>query len=53
MNQFVKANKKIEKTVVSAYKSIEEGVVSAYKKIEGKFIKLFLLPYEIWQEDKA
>lgn len=55
MNKFVKANKKIEKAVVSGYKAIEngvvdgykaieDGVVGGYKKIENKFVEAFLTP---------
>jgi len=55
MNKFMKANKKIEKAVVSGYKAIEDGVVSGYKaiedgvvggykKIENKFVETFLTP---------
>jgi len=51
----VKANKKIEKAVVSGYKAIEngvvggykkieDGVVGGYKKIENKFVEAFLTP---------
>jgi hypothetical protein len=53
MNKFMKANKKIEKTiasdyktikdtVVSGYKTVEGGVVGGYKKIETKFVDAFL-----------
>ena len=53
MNKLSKANKKIEKAVVSGYKTIENGVVSGYKavedgvvngyrKIEKKFVESFL-----------
>ena len=53
MSDFIKANKEIEKTVmsgykaiengvVSGYKAIENGVVSGYKKIEDKFVRTFL-----------
>lgn len=34
-SKLVKANKKIEESVVVGYKKIEEGVVSGYKKIEN------------------
>jgi hypothetical protein len=55
MNKFMKANKKIEKAVVSGYKTIEDGVVGtyqkvedgvvgSYKKIEDKFVEAFLTP---------
>ncbi|HWQ74137.1 MAG TPA: hypothetical protein VN441_02365 [Syntrophomonas sp.] len=55
MNRFMKANKKIEKAVVSGYQAIENGVVSGYKKIEDgvvggykkiekKFVDAFLTP---------
>ena len=55
MNQFMKANKKIEKAVVSGYQAIEDGVVGTYqkvensvvggyKKIEDKFVEAFLTP---------
>ena len=55
MNKFMKANKKIEKAVVSGYKSIEngvvggyqkieDGVVGGYKKMEDKFVDAFLKP---------
>ena len=55
MNKFMKANKKIEKTVVSGYemikdsvisgyKTIEDDVVSGYKKIENRFVDEFLAP---------
>ena len=50
MNKFMKANKKIEKTVVSGYKTIEDGVVGGYKKIENKFIDSFLTPDDSEQE---
>ena len=33
-SKFIKANEKIEETVVGGYKKIEEGVVGGYKKIE-------------------
>ena len=52
MNTFAKANKGIEKAVVtgykaietgvvSGYKAIENGVVSGYKKIEDTFVQAF------------
>jgi len=55
MNAFIKAQKGIEKGVVSGYKKIEDGVVSGYKKIEDgvvagykkiedKFVDAFLTP---------
>jgi len=55
MNKFMKANRKIEKVVVSGYKAIENGVVSGYKaiedgvvdgykKIENRFVEAFLTP---------
>ena len=55
MNKFMKANKEIEKavvsgykniedSVVSGYKSIEDGFVGGYKKIENKFVETFLTP---------
>ena len=55
MNKFMKANKKIEKNIVSGYemikdcvifgyKTIENDVVSGYKKIENKFVDEFLAP---------
>ena len=53
MNTFMKANKEIEKGVVSGYQAIEDGVVSGYKviedgvvagykKLENKFVNAFL-----------
>jgi len=42
MNKLMKANKEIEKAVVSGYKAIENGVVGSYKKIEDKFVEAFL-----------
>lgn len=61
MNKFMKANKKIEKAVVSGYKAIEDGVVGTYqkvedgvvggyKKIEDKFVEAFLTPDDADQE---
>jgi hypothetical protein len=44
MNKLLKANKKIEKAVVTGYKVIEKAVVTGYKKIEFKFVKTFLTP---------
>ena len=55
MNKFMKANKEIEKGVVSGYqaiedgivsgyKAVEDGVVAGYKKIEEKFVRAFLSP---------
>ena len=41
-SKLVKANEKIEKTVVSGYKKIENAVVSGYTKIEDKFVDEFL-----------
>ena len=38
MNEFIKGQKKIEKTVVSGYQKIEDTVVSGYKKIEDCFV---------------
>jgi len=57
MNEFMKSQKKIEKTVVSGYQKIEDAVVSGYKKvedgfvdgykkIEDRFVKTFLTPDE-------
>lgn len=41
-SKIVKANEKIEKTVVGAYKKIENTVVGGYKKIEDKFVDAYL-----------
>ena len=46
MNKLAKANKKIEKAVVSKYKKIEDAFVNGYKKIEDKFVNAFLTPDE-------
>ena len=57
MNPIVKANKAIEKAVVTGYKAIESGVVSGYqaiengvvggyKKVESAFVEAFLSPDE-------
>ena len=46
MNKLMKAEKKIEKSVVAGYKAIENGVVSGYKKIEDRFVEAFLTPEE-------
>lgn len=49
----MKANKKIEKAVVSGYKAIEDGVVSGYKKIENKFVKAFLTPDDDADQERS
>ena len=46
MNKLMKAEKKIEDSVVAGYKAIENSVVSSYKKIEDKFVEAFLTPEE-------
>ena len=62
MNKFMKANKEIEKavvtgykaiehSVVSGYKSIEDSVVGGYKVIENKFVESFLTPDESESEE--
>ena len=38
MSNFMKSQKKIEKTVVSGYQKIEDTVVSGYKKVEDGFV---------------
>ena len=62
MNQFMKANKEIERAVVTGYKAIENGVVSGYKaiengvvggykKVENAFVKTFLSADESSQRE--
>jgi hypothetical protein len=53
MSKIMKANKKIEKAVVSGYKTIEDGVVGGYKKVENKFVEAFLTPDDSGQDDTS
>jgi hypothetical protein len=48
----MKANKGIERAVVSGYKAIENGVVGGYKKIEDAFVKTFLTPDDVSEPTK-
>ncbi len=41
-SKLVKANKKIEKTVVDGYKKVEQAVVGTYTKIEDGFVDRYL-----------
>lgn len=41
-SKLVRANKKIEKGVVSGYKKIEDSVVSEFNKITDKFVDNYL-----------
>lgn len=64
MNNLMKKQKEIEKTVVdgyyaieagvvSGYHKIEDGVVSTYKQIEKKFVDTFLTSNEQSAEEDA
>lgn len=41
-SKLIKANKKIEKAVVSSYKKIENGSTKAFKRISDKFVDNYL-----------
>ena len=41
-SKLVKANKKIEETVVGTYQKIEDSVVGTYTKIEDAFVDRYL-----------
>ena len=41
-SKLVKANKKMEETVVGTYQKIEDTVVGAYTKIEDAFVDRYL-----------